>query len=696
MSVLESIATKAWREERRWLPWVAVFPAGEDGKPDRSKKPGKVPCDSNGRKLKDWASEESWLTYAQARAVVKGLPFPEKTPEGKYLAGVGHVDGNAWIHVDLDYCASDDPRLQLLRESGCYVEKGPSGTGWHAVGIGSDPETVSTEVQFFEDRAPEIKKLGRFLTITGDEAEGDPSADLSPTLKAMWESLRDKPKPRTAPKGPRRTADSALVADAAKKAGVLFSETATDINIRCPWTEAHTDGKCTPTDAAFRVEQGVVTGFKCFHASCQEKTLNAALTFLGIRATAAQKDAGEFETNEKGRPLPSFHNVRVVLMHEGANLARNTFTGRYEVVDEESGTARVLTDQDTRRWYVDAETKHGLTIGREKFMDAVYALADERPYHPVRRYLEELPEWDGKERCSRWLIDHGKANDAPYVRAVSRLVLLAAVKRALEPGAKFDEMVVLESPQGYEKSTALRALCPDPAWFSESLHIGSDSKTTIECTSGVWVAEIAELVGSKREVDRLKSFLSTSVDGPVRLAYAREPVSVPRQFVVIGTTNSKVYLKDLSGGRRFWPVSVGRMDPVGIARDRDQMWAEAYAAVKAGASIRLERSLWETAGEEQRLRAVEDPWADLFVQRFGDNPGRLTTAATWRIVGREAQNRTHADSERLAGVLQYLGFTAKSAMWNDDRTKAHRGWQRGDSTRWLWDPKLDAPTDPPL
>jgi predicted P-loop ATPase len=112
---------------------------------------------------------------------------------------------------------------------------------------------------------------------------------------------------------------------------------------------------------------------------------------------------------------------------------------------------------------------------------------------------------------------------------VSALPLIAAVRRVRQPGCKFDELLILESEQGALKSGALRALCPDESYFSDDLPLGVDSKLTIERTMGKWIIEASELYGCRgREVEQLKAFLSRQADGPVRLAYARLPVVVPR------------------------------------------------------------------------------------------------------------------------------------------------------------------------
>ena len=114
----------------------------------------------------------------------------------------------------------------------------------------------------------------------------------------------------------------------------------------------------------------------------------------------------------------------------------------------------------------------------------------------MRAYLARLT-WDGRPRLDRWLVTYAGAPDTDYVRAVSALPLLAAVRRIRQPGAKFDELLVLESKQGKGKSTALQALCGVDEWFSDGLPLGVDAKLVIEHTTGKWIIEAAELQGNR-------------------------------------------------------------------------------------------------------------------------------------------------------------------------------------------------------
>ena len=218
----------------------------------------------------------------------------------------------------------------------------------------------------------------------------------------------------------------------------------------------------------------------------------------------------------------------------------------------------------------------------------------------VTEYLGILI-WDGIPRIERWLIDYAAAEDSPYVRSASRAMLVAAVRRARQPGCRFDQMPVLDGPQGCGKSAALRLLAVEDDWFTDLPRLDGDVRQIIGATAGKWIVEAGELEGllksnndSDDEEDAdslppaaaLKSFLSRSVD-EARMPYQVEPTHVPRQFVVVGTTAATPYLEEATGNRRIWPIRVGRFDLGRLAEVRDQLWAEASVAEASGEAIDL-------------------------------------------------------------------------------------------------------------
>jgi len=122
--------------------------------------------------------------------------------------------------------------------------------------------------------------------------------------------------------------------------------------------------------------------------------------------------------------------------------------------------------------------------------------------------------WDGKKRIDNWLRTYGGAESTEYTRAVGELVLVAGVRRIRDPGCKFDEMMVLESPQGMNKSTALQILAGPDEWFTDSIALNAKNKEAIEHIRGKWIIEISDLAGySPARIEEVKAFLSRKVCG---------------------------------------------------------------------------------------------------------------------------------------------------------------------------------------
>lgn len=237
-----------------------------------------------------------------------------------------------------------------------------------------------------------------------------------------------------------------------------------------------------------------------------------------------------------------------------------------------------------------------------KFKDAILAVtSSERLYHPVKEYLGSLI-WDGTPRLDTLLIDYLGAEDTPYVRAVTRKTLVAAVARIYRPGIKFDSILVLVGEQGMGKSTLFARLGKE--WFSDSLSISDmKDKTAPEKLQGYWLLELSELNGIKKmDVEVVKSFI-TRTDDKYRQAYGVNVESHPRSCIIVGTTNSDGgFLRDITGNRRFWPVRVtghGKWHPWDLA-DIDQVWAEAIEYFNQGEELFLKGEIAAVAYTKQR------------------------------------------------------------------------------------------------
>lgn len=386
----------------------------------------------------------------------------------------------------------------------------------------------------------------------------------------------------------------------------------------------------------------------------------------------------EFLRDEEGKILPSQDNLDLALRKLGVRLRYDEFA-QHEIVEGLSGFGPRLVDSAVNRlrWTIDAT--FGVEFPKVKFYDLISDRAQLHRFHPVRRYLDAL-KWDGDNRIDRWLIDYAGAKDTPYVRAVSRITLVAAVRRARRPGVKYDEMLILESEQGTDKSNSLRVLAVDDDWFSDDLPLNNDTKRFMEATGGKWIVEAGELKGmSRADVTALKACLSRQID-EARMSYDRKPTVQARQFIIIGTTNEMDgYLRDPTGNRRFWPVRIQRFDVEALRRDRDQLWAEAVVAEAAGESIRLDPALYAEAALEQDARTRnEDPLVDQLSRSLGNVTGKLRIADVYLAAGIEPGRATQDQMMRVGQAIRDLGWERERRRIAGERCYAY---VRGDESQ---------------
>ncbi len=250
--------------------------------------------------------------------------------------------------------------------------------------------------------------------------------------------------------------------------------------------------------------------------------------------------------------------------------------------------------------------RQGIEVGVTSAASSAQCVGHEKPFHPIREYLAGL-RWDGEKRISRWLTTYLGVEWSEYTAAVGAKWLISAIARVMKPGCQVDTCLVLEGEQGIRKSSALRILAGDD-WFTDQLSDLSN-KDSSQDLNGKWIVEFSDLGQmSRAEAGVLKAFLSRRVDH-YRQSYGRRTSDFPRQCCFAATTNKDNWAADETGGRRFWPVRCGEIDIAALARDRDQILAEALAEYNDDRHWWLEEeSVVLSAAEEQASRFETDVW----------------------------------------------------------------------------------------
>lgn len=372
--------------------------------------------------------------------------------------------------------------------------------------------------------------------------------------------------------------------------------------------------------------------------------------------------------DSNGRVKKSFGNACKILRHSPAySLA----------YDEMRLTPRLnghlLTSAGLGRMREAIESEWQLDFPHDSIRLAVSSVADERRIHPVRDYLNVLA-WDGKPylaaMATRVL---GLRNPDPLTIAVLRRWAISCVARVMQPGCQVDTILVLVSDQGAKKTTFFRVLAGE--WFGESKMNVMEKDGVMQLYSA-WIYEWAEIdrITLGRHSSETKAFITQRTDS-IRKPYAEGITQERRHTVIVGTTNHPEYLDDSTGARRYWTVEVpGRIDTDLLDEWRDQIWAEAVAAYRAGEQ-------WWLTPEEETARVassgthmVGDSWASLIEAWIGTRPPRSAFSSSEIMKGAlelKPADQTKAAQMRVGECMRVLGY--QRGMLGSERKRV---WMR--------------------
>ena len=326
-----------------------------------------------------------------------------------------------------------------------------------------------------------------------------------------------------------------------------------------------------------------------------------------------------------------------------------------------------------------------LRWGRDAWIDTLNAFLYHHECDPFKDVLEALPRHDGVERVKGWLQKVFTIEDPNgLVEWASIFIFLATVTRTFAPGTKLDEMPVLIGRGGIGKSTALRYILPPdmPSLFSDSLNLAGTPQERAESMQGRAIVEASELAGvSKADIASLKTFLSRTDDGNVRLAYRRNPELMLRRAIIVGTSDLQSPLPNDRNLRRWAPIYLKDGDPTKLRKyldeNRDQLWAEALSMYRDGKEARLPDSLTEaqvTATGKARSRNVvlEDAVEEYLALETEPFTLQELAIGIKLVDPKKGAAVPTGDQFALATVLEGQGYTKRQRKADDG------------ARRWMW------------
>jgi predicted P-loop ATPase len=699
-----------------WVAWLKQTRTGKDGEVKRTKVPHS-PVGPSKAKSND---PSTWGTRAQAERRSNALlSGGGRGGVGIMLGKLPDDSGLVVFGIDLDSCIDSDaaPWAEALTTSiaqwagdvierfRTYCEISPSGQGVKLFGLCLEQDmpdllralgTNSDGKQRYGFKralsagehgpAIEFYMSHRFFTVTDDWLIEAPRELQLINAKELLDLIREhaprigRPAPIPTDAGTNKVRDESRSGNAArlavqmKRQGASFEE----------YYEEVTSHHRTADWAAEKGEREIrrawerLGNLQCSRSGFPLSNLRNTLTML--RGDAQLTDLLAYDEMECAamlmRPMPRF----------GIEADASAFTPRRLTDDDVTGIVE----------YLQAAGLTSLTANVAQA--AVDRRARECAFHPVRDYLGPL-RWDGVHRLDTWLATYLRADATEYTRRVGRMFFISIVARVGQPGCKADYMLVLEGPQGVGKSAACRVL--GGPWYSDALpDLDGDQVRVSQHLRGKLLVEVPELSAMNRaESATLKAFITRPIE-KFTPKYGRREVAERRQCVFVGTTNpdGMGYLKDATGGRRFWPVAVGNsVDVDGLSRDRDQLFAEAVMAYESGEQWWPDRAFEaEYAAPEQQARFEGDAWDDS-IRRYlaGEDPSAgdfsdVSDAKDAKNAGRktpEPRVRTTLLKVATDALLMNTGRVNQDVQRRISKCLRRLGWvpRHSGDERW-WEP----------
>jgi hypothetical protein len=351
-----------------------------------------------------------------------------------------------------------------------------------------------------------------------------------------------------------------------------------------------------------------------------------------------------------------FHNDGSLLCHE-ANYAfmlkAYDIEFGYDMISKELiwSSSGLDTETDNAKGALFSRIKslaalNNLSNGNDTLHVFLPAIAEAKQINRVRDHLKAL-KWDGKDRFGLLAAALGSHDLEIANISIGRwLIQACATADGAELGRKhnpsalpvFEYVLALHGDQGAGKTKGLTNIMPTAlrSYLKESVVLNINNKDSVKLAVSCWLAELGELDATFRAADHVafKAFMSREHD-ELRMPYAAKSSRFRRRTVFVGSVNEPEFLKDKTGARRFFPLSVIRGFPAWPEAEVNQLWAQAWALYASGSQW------WPNEGEQKLLDTNAEAfrqksWAELRLEEiydWGQGPDGSRTTATKIWVG---------------------------------------------------------------
>ena len=366
-------------------------------------------------------------------------------------------------------------------------------------------------------------------------------------------------------------------------------------------------------------------------------------------------------TDRNGQPTGRFrknkNNLYIILRRDRRWRGRvwlNSFTNTLKIDD------RDYRDTDDTRIALWVSRAYGLEYSEAAISATTQLIGEENKRNPLIEWLDSI-HWDGTPRLASWIIEATDCPDTELNRKMAEKWLIQAIARAYQPGCKADCVLILAGDQGAGKSTLFRTLATDEYFADTPLDIGSAN--SYSQIARAWIYEVAELDSVRRSANSAtKAFLSAQEDN-FRPAYGRHAITIKRHVVFAGTTNEAQFINDMTGSRRYWPIKVNEVNLHWVRENKDQLWAEAIVAYRAGETWYLDKDMDIKRHDSSKIYRQDDPWVEPITNFLMIHRGHVTMTMVMEEglkIERARMNRR--DEMRIAEILRELNYEKKRLM----------------------------------